>query len=204
MKIIIASIKEHPVLYEQLMSQHGSETIFEFVEDAKDFPNNGDAYIDFTFKGQVYSPAEKPLLIGETIIPLKELYLPMISIGRFCAWQGFPSRDCWEIASLPLNMEWISVLMKALGKKWKIVADEPGLVSPRIISMIINEAFFALEEGVSSATEIDMAMKLGTNYPDGPFTWGKNIGYRNIFHLLKHLSIDDSRYTPHPLLLNHL
>ena len=47
--------------------------------------------------------------------------------------------------------------------------DIPGFISARVVSMIINEAYFALEEEVSSKEEIDTAMKLGTNYPYGPF-----------------------------------
>ncbi len=61
------------------------------------------------------------------------------------------------------------------------VKDEPGLVSARVISMIVNEAFFALAEGVSTMEEIDVAMKLGTNYPYGPFEWLEKIGVANIY-----------------------
>ena len=78
--------------------------------------------------------------------------------------------------------------------------DEPGLVSARVISMIINEAFFALGENVSSIEEIDLAMKLGTNYPYGPFEWSEKIGLQNIYHLLHKLSQTDKRYLIAPLL----
>ena len=66
--------------------------------------------------------------------------------------------------------------------------------------MIINEAFFALEEGVSSKEEIDVAMKLGTNYPYGPFEWQEKIGLQNIYQLLHNLSEKDKRYSVSPLL----
>ena len=66
--------------------------------------------------------------------------------------------------------------------------------------MIINEAWFAFEEGVSSKEEIDIAMKLGTNYPLGPFEWGALIGEKNIYALLKKLSAGNKRYLPAPLL----
>ena len=66
--------------------------------------------------------------------------------------------------------------------------------------MIINEAYFALGEGVSSKEEIDTAMKLGTNYPMGPFEWGINIGLKNVSGLLSALAEINPRYTPAELL----
>jgi 3-hydroxybutyryl-CoA dehydrogenase len=204
MKIVIASIKEHVSFFTHLINQD-SQTNFEFVEHAGDFIHNSDAdaFIDLSFNGDFFSPPHKPLLIGETIKTLKQLDPPCKLIGRFCEWKGFPERDCWEIATTALNVEWLDVLMGALGKNWKHVADEPGLVAPRILSMIINEAFFVWEEGVSSVSQVDQAMKLGTNYPEGPFEWGKKIGFKNIIHLLGQLAISDKSYTPNTLLLNN-
>jgi len=74
------------------------------------------------------------------------------------------------------------------------VKDEPGFVSARIVAMIINEAYFTWEAGTSSKKEIDIAMKLGTGYPYGPFEWGEKIGLVRIAELLKRLSIDDPVY----------
>ena len=67
--------------------------------------------------------------------------------------------------------------------------------------MIINEAFFALEDNVSSKAEIDTAMKLGTNYPFGPFEWAAVMGLENILALLQKLYTTDSRYKPSQLLI---
>ncbi len=63
--------------------------------------------------------------------------------------------------------------------------DEPGFVSARIVSMIINEAYFTLEAGTSTKEEIDIAMKLGTGYPFGPFEWGEMIGLSRIAGIAK-------------------
>jgi 3-hydroxybutyryl-CoA dehydrogenase len=82
------------------------------------------------------------------------------------------------------------------------VPDVPGFISARVISMIINEAYFALQDNVSSKEEIDIAMKLGTNYPYGPFEWSKKIGLGNIAGLLTILSTTKERYTPASLLKN--
>jgi 3-hydroxybutyryl-CoA dehydrogenase len=62
--------------------------------------------------------------------------------------------------------------------------------------MIINEAYYTVEEGTASRKDIDLAMKLGTNYPFGPFEWCEKIGAKNVFDLLKavHEATQDERY----------
>jgi 3-hydroxybutyryl-CoA dehydrogenase len=75
-------------------------------------------------------------------------------------------------------------------KKIEWLPDTVGFVTPRVISMIINEAFIALEEGVSTPEEINTAMKLGTNYPYGPFDWAAKIGIQRVNELLLKLSPD--------------
>ena len=62
------------------------------------------------------------------------------------------------------------------------VKDEPGFVSARIVAMMINEAYFTWEAGTSTKEEIDIAMKLGTGYPYGPFEWGEKIGLRGLLN----------------------
>ena len=74
--------------------------------------------------------------------------------------------------------------------------DQVGMVTPRIICMIINEAYYAVEENVASRSDIDLAMKLGTNYPFGPFEWCDKIGIKNVHRLLKEVfaNTNDERY----------
>ncbi len=70
-----------------------------------------------------------------------------------------------------------------------------GFIFPRTIVQIINEACFALEEGVATKEDIDRAMKFGVNYPKGPFEWlnGREVYVRALLHeLLKKTS--DQRY----------
>jgi 3-hydroxybutyryl-CoA dehydrogenase len=68
--------------------------------------------------------------------------------------------------------------------------------------MIINEAAFALMDGVASAEDIDMAMKLGTNYPLGPLEWADRIGLDQVLSVLEGLQAEhgDDRYRAAPLL----
>ncbi len=91
-------------------------------------------------------------------------------------------------------------IFSSLGKKVEWAPGIPGFVTARVVSMIINEAYFALDEKVSSREEMDTAMKLGTNYPYGPFEWSKKIGLQNIYELLGSLSKLNARYEPSLLL----
>ena len=109
-------------------------------------------------------------------------------------WPGFIQRKTWEVVSN--DMITTEKIATQIDRKIIAVKDEPGLVAARVISMVINEAFFAIEEKISSRQEIDMAMKLGTNYPFGPFEWAEKIGIENIYSLLEALSKNDQRYLP--------
>jgi 3-hydroxybutyryl-CoA dehydrogenase len=80
------------------------------------------------------------------------------------------------------------------------VKDQPGFVAARVISMIVNEAFFAFGENISTIEEIDKAMKLGTSYPKGPFEWAEKIGVDKIYLLLRKLAEKEERYLPAPAL----
>jgi 3-hydroxybutyryl-CoA dehydrogenase len=76
------------------------------------------------------------------------------------------------------------------GAEKTVEENEIGLsedVSLRVISCIVNEAFLALSEGVATAEDIDRAMKLGANYPKGPFEWVEEIGARSIVETLDSL-----------------
>ncbi|MET0500782.1 MAG: 3-hydroxyacyl-CoA dehydrogenase family protein [Candidatus Binatia bacterium] len=93
-------------------------------------------------------------------------------------------------------------LFNSLGKETIRVKDSPGLTFPRVLSLIINEAARALEEGVASAEEIDIAMRLGVNYPQGPLRWADQIGLDEVLAVLEGLQREtgEDRYRPAPLL----
>ncbi len=124
----------------------------------------------------------KPVFINSVTTTLKELNAAD-NILRINGWDNFIQRSVWEIAG-KINDESKTIVEK-INKKIFLVVDEPGFISAKIIAMIINEAYFALGDEVSSKNEIDTAMKLGTNYPYGPFEWAENIGHRRIIGLLQ-------------------
>ena len=91
---------------------------------------------------------------------------------------------------------------RALGKETVKVKDAAGLTFPRILSLIINEAARSLEEGVAEADEIDVAMRLGVNYPMGPLRWADQIGLDEVLAVLEGLEREtgDDRYRPAPVI----
>jgi len=92
--------------------------------------------------------------------------------------------------------------IEALGKEAANVKDAPGLVFPRILSLIINEAARGLDEGIATPEEIDIALRLGTNYPQGPLRWADEIGLDEVLAVIEGLQEEtgDDRYRPAPLL----
>lgn len=115
----------------------------------------------------------------------------------------FIDRDLLEVTLCsPEQEEVLKSLCEALGWQYKIVQDRVGMVTPRIVLMIINEACYTLQEGTASIEDIDLGMKLGTNYPKGPFEWADAIGIKNVYETLEALYQDthDERYKICPLL----
>jgi 3-hydroxybutyryl-CoA dehydrogenase len=89
-----------------------------------------------------------------------------------------------------------------LGKHTEWVGDAPGLVLGRIICQIVNEAAFALGEGVGSAQDIDTGMTYGLNYPRGILAWADEIGLDHVLGVLDALTLErgEERYRIAPLL----
>ena len=96
----------------------------------------------------------------------------------------------------------IKSLAEKLGKVPVEVFDYPGFISNRVLMPMINEAIFALMEGVASAEDIDTVMKLGMNHPMGPLTLADFIGLDVCLAIMEVLynGYNDSKYRPCPLL----
>ncbi len=192
MKIVVLATEEN---FETLRQMNTAAEWIQ-VTDVKDFEKHPEADAYFNLADNA-AEMEHPVLNKPIFAHSVTQSLPS-HIIRINAWYGFLENTSWEVAGNITDSA--KKLLTYLNKRVIVCADEPGFISARIIAMIINEAYYAKQEGVSTSSEIDTAMKLGTNYPYGPFEWAAKIGEKNIYALLKKLSLQDERYKPATLL----
>ncbi|MET9813550.1 3-hydroxyacyl-CoA dehydrogenase [Streptomyces sp. NPDC006355] len=96
-------------------------------------------------------------------------------------------------------------LFQALGKKVTVIGDVPGMIVARTVARIIDLAHDAVAKGVATEEDIDTAMRLGVNYPLGPFEWSRRLGRSWAYALLDDLHLRDpsGRYAPSLALYRH-
>jgi 3-hydroxybutyryl-CoA dehydrogenase len=94
---------------------------------------------------------------------------------------------------------------RRMGKEVVVIKESPGFITSRINAMIGNEAFYMLQEGIASASDIDKALKLGLNHPMGPFELVDLVGLDTRLHILEYLhrTLGD-KYRPAPLLVQYV
>jgi len=159
-----------------------------------------DLYIDASFEeeGPVFNRIEhKPVLVNAIVTTTEGLPDNFV---RFNGWGGFILQEKLEIAGKKDRIQKAAEILAEAGIQSVISADCCGMIGPRVVAMIINEAYFALAENISTKAEIDTAMKSGTNYPYGPFEWCDLIGIEKIKNLLDHLRKENTRYEIAPAL----
>lgn len=102
--------------------------------------------------------------------------------------------------------EAVAAMTKQIGKTGVEVNDFPGFISNRILLPMINEAIYALYEGVATKEAIDDVMKMGMNHPMGPLTLADFIGLDTCLSIMEilHEGLGDSKYRPCPLLRKYV
>ncbi|MFT7527616.1 MAG: 3-hydroxybutyryl-CoA dehydrogenase [Arenicella sp.] len=98
----------------------------------------------------------------------------------------------------------VLALFSAIDKRVCVIKDLPGMLLMRTVCCLVNEAADVVNQGVCKAQDVDVAMKLGVNYPEGPMEWGARIGFANVVTVLANLqqSYGEERYRCSPWLLN--
>jgi 3-hydroxybutyryl-CoA dehydrogenase len=198
----------------EVAQKFGSEHTYHFTETlagSKQMLEGAEIIFDFDSalrqdSIKIYDQVSVPVFLDTTFTSLSVVVeavgLKKVIFG-FCGLQTFVNRELLEVSisnqsdEVALN-EWCV----ALNTKYSLVKDQVGFIIPRVICMIINEAYFTVAEGTATRQDIDLAMKLGTNYPFGPFEWAEKIGIRNVYDLLTavHKHTSDERYLICPLL----
>ncbi len=153
--------------------------VFDFVADE---------YQDLIDLYSAWSPAV--IFLNTTMVSLRKLISGKADFHHlffgFCGLPTFLNREQLEVSvHSEKDLELLKQTCKALNTGYQVVADRVGLVTPRVLCMIINEAYGTLEDGTATREDIDMAMKLGTNYPYGPFEWCERIGVGNVIRVLE-------------------
>lgn len=126
---------------------------------------------------------------------------------RVVGYGGIPSvrkRRLVEVApgmrTAPAACDLAVQFFHSLGRDTEVIVDGPGLVAPRLLACLANEAACALQEGVATAEGIDTAMRLGMNFPQGPLEWADELGPDVVLRILEGLQrqTGEDRYRPSP------
>ncbi|WP_290794590.1 3-hydroxyacyl-CoA dehydrogenase family protein [Flavihumibacter sp. UBA7668] len=195
---------------QDLFPPHCEEPVVMLWADSLDkfLDQTADLFIDLDFDGseirkkQLKTLQPSIIMVNSVSWTCKDLPTGFV---RLNAWPGFTHPEILELAfemdELP---EPINLFAAACGKTCLKVPDTIGMIRPRMLAMILNEAWMALEEKISSRKDIDTAMKMGTNYPLGPFEWTDLIGKKQVLTLLQQLEKQNPSYKPSSLLERYI
>ncbi|MCB0736653.1 MAG: 3-hydroxyacyl-CoA dehydrogenase, partial [Bacteroidetes bacterium] len=173
--------------------------------------NDFDVVFDVSADDEEYSlepftDLEIPVFVSSIKAQLAEMADPDENYGPIFGLNCLPTflnRPLKEVSCLnEQDAETLKEVCQNLGWEYQLVKDRVGMVTPRIIFMIINEACYTVQEGTANMQDIDSSMKLGTAYPKGPFEWADEIGIADVYETLEALFLDtgDERYKICPLL----
>lgn len=194
---------------------NGENTNWTWVQDT-DLAKNFDIFIDLNFDEQPehlvqYAGNSHTIFLLSAVNMTPEMAFLKSGlkyagekIFGFNAIPTFLERKIIE-ASNPFLLETVLLTnsLPFIGyDKIEWVKSRVGMVTPRIVFMIINEAYYTYQEGTASKADIDIGMKLGTNYPQGPFEWCTKAGLDNVYKTLTAVYQDtkEERYKMCPAL----
>lgn len=207
---------ENHQLSDRLRTLDGSVTFIEFFQNAPNYLNSELEYLyDFTLQGtqaklefyeQILVSHQKSLkIVGDFSVCHGQMIMELIPyVSGAMATHFYSPNGNYEYylkdSAIKSNVDKLFSSLNISG----LPSSEAGIgfIYPRTAAMIINEAFFALEDGLAKKEDIDSAMLFGVNYPIGPFELAKKVGAQAVVTLLNDLFLatGDARYRTCPLL----
>ncbi len=211
MNIIVVGAKEQADLIKSKVSGRHSLLFSGFLSESH--LEKADIVFDFSVEESqesleqyVNHPQTAVFLNAVTFSLAEQVIYQTKDDCKLFGFNGHPTfieRDLLEVSMYKEgDKDFLKNIMQKLGLGYELVDDRVGMVTPRIIAMVINEAFYTVMEGTATKEDIDLGMKLGTNYPMGPFEWASKWGIANVYEILEALFEDtkDERYKICPLL----
>lgn len=195
---------------------HTLSASFRFIKNQEDIPDLQDikwvfdlCLDEYPERLAAYAPHAHLFVVGGAVKRSLGEMAAALEAPLKCRLAGinalpfFLTKQAWELSCR--SNQAIDELQKLL-KSWEIdahiVDDRVGMVTPRIVAMIVNEACFTVQEGTADQAGIDQAMRLGVNYPGGPFEWVQKIGAKHLYEVMLRMAEDtrNGRYKIAPLL----
>jgi 3-hydroxybutyryl-CoA dehydrogenase len=213
MKVLVIGSEQQQGSIKKMLS--GTVEVAGFEEYPQEFDIYEKSQVVFDFHFGIYQDPmdiysdlpQLPIFVDSSLTMLldKKMMLPELTntLFGFNALPYFSDTPPLEVALVhDRDKPMLLKISESIGLPIEIVDDRVGMVRPRIISMIINEAFYTVMEKTASKEDIDLGMKLGTNYPKGPFEFLELIGIQNVYDILEAIYEDtkDERYKICPLL----
>lgn len=184
---------DHDIDYHEVLDSEPDNTDLIIDLNLDENPENLSTYAQYENLA-VFGCSVKRQLAEMAAMSGREIECSLFGIN---AIPGFLQRELTEVSILRNDDEnKLNSVAQELNWKTELIGDRVGMVTPRIVLMIINEAFYTVQEGTADEQAIDQGMKLGTNYPFGPFEWTDKIGIKNVYEILAALYEDtrDERY----------
>jgi 3-hydroxybutyryl-CoA dehydrogenase len=158
------------------------------------------------------APAEAVLATNTSAINVSELAAALARPSRLAGMHFFNPVHRMRLVEIVRatdtadeTLALVEHVAHRMGKETVTVRDSAGFVTSRVNALIGNEAFFMLQEGVASASDIDKALKLGLNHPMGPFELVDLVGLDTRLAVLRHLHASlGEKYRPCPLLVEYV